>query len=322
MKKFLTYICLFSSLLLVLGIGFEVMLRRIPNSYKFKQEIIEKNSDKVKNLIIGSSVTNCSINPAYLADSTYNISLSGQWLRYNRILLERYIGQLPHLQNVIWGISYQTLWIDDCISQDKISIANHKIYMGIETDKDPLYNIELIATGSISFRKWSKYYLLHKKTMACDSLGLDHGFDSTERSHAWLQDIPRLIKGHSAPQEPAAEQTFRDNIRRLNDVAGLCRSKGINLYLVIPPVHKLYYELTYPAQVAQMHTALEEIAAKWDNVRLYSYFNDNRFGDDDFHSGNHLSADIGAIKFTQILQHDIWNNDSVQTKYPVHSQRP
>ena len=79
MKKFLTYICLFSSLLLVLGIGFEVMLRRIPNSYKFKQEIIEKNSDKVKNLIIGSSVTNCSINPAYLADSTYNISLSGQW---------------------------------------------------------------------------------------------------------------------------------------------------------------------------------------------------------------------------------------------------
>ena len=71
MKKFLTYICLFSSLLLVLGIGFEVMLRRIPNSYKFKQEIIEKNSDKVKNLIIGSSVTNCSINPAYLADSTY-----------------------------------------------------------------------------------------------------------------------------------------------------------------------------------------------------------------------------------------------------------
>lgn len=163
MKKFLTYICLFSSLLLVLGIGFEVMLRRIPNSYKFKQEIIEKNSDKVKNLIIGSSVTNCSISPAYLADSTYNISLSGQWLRYNRILLERYIGQLPHLQNVIWGISYQTLWIDDCISQDKISIANHKIYMGIETDKDPLYNIELIATGSISFRKWSKYYLLHKK---------------------------------------------------------------------------------------------------------------------------------------------------------------
>lgn len=321
MKKFLTYICLFSSLLLVLGIGFEVMLRHIPNSYKFKQEIIEKNSDKVKNLIIGSSVTNCSINPAYLADSTYNISLSGQWLRYNRILLERYIGQLPHLQNVIWGISYQTLWIDDCISQDKISIANHKIYMGIETDKDPLYNIELIATGSISFRKWSKYYLLHKNH-GMRFFGLRPRIRFDREKPCLAARHSRLIKGHSASQEPTAEQTFRDNIRRLNDVAGLCRSKGINLYLVIPPVHKLYYELTYPAQVAQMHTALEEIAAKWDNVRLYSYFNDNRFGDDDFHSGNHLSADIGAIKFTQILQHDIWNNDSVQTKSPVHSQRP
>lgn len=322
MKKFLTHICLFSSLLLILSIGFEIMLRRIPNSYKFKQEIIEKNSNKIKNLIIGSSVTNCSINPAYLADSTYNISLSGQWLRYNQILLERYIEKLPRLQNVIWGISYQSLWIDDCINQDKISIANHKIYMDIETDKDPLYNIELIATGSISFRKWSKYYLLHKKTMLCDSLGLDHSFDSTERSCDWLQDIPRLIKGHSASKEPATEQTFRDNIRRLNNVAELCRTKGINLYLVIPPVHKSYYELTYPAQVTQMHTALETIAAKWDNVHLYSYFNDSRFNNDDFHSGNHLSSDIGAIKFTQILQHDIWNSDGIQTKSPVHLQRP
>ncbi len=322
MKKFLTHICLFSSVLLVLSIGFEIMLRQIPNSYKFKQEIIEKNSNRIKNLIIGSSVTNCSLNPAYLADSTYNLSLSGQWLRYNQILLERYIEKLPHLQNVIWGISYQSLWIDDCISQDKTSIAYHKIYMDIEPDKDRLYNIELIATGSISFRKWSKYYFLHKKTMVCDSLGLDHSFDSTERSHNWLQDIPRLIKGHSVAKEQTAEQTFKDNVRRLNETAKLCRDKGINLYLIIPPVHKQYYELTYPAQVGQMHAALEEIAAKWDNVRLYSYFNDSRFEDNDFHSGNHLSSDIGATKFTQILRHDIWDNDSTQTKSLIHLQRP
>ncbi|WP_294618898.1 hypothetical protein [uncultured Bacteroides sp.] len=314
MKKFLIHICLFSSVLIILSIGFEMMLRQIPNSYKFKQEITEKHGNEIKNLIIGSSVTNCSLNPAYFADSTYNLSLSGQWLRYNQVLLERYIERLPRLQNVIWGISYQTLWIDDCISQDKTSVTYHKIYMDIDRHKDLLYNIELIGTGSISFRKWSKYYMLHKRTMACDSLGLDHSFDSAERSGDWLQDIPQDAKGHSVSEGERAEQTFAENVRRLNEAAGLCRDKGIKLYFVIPPVHKLYYESANPAQVEQMHAALQEIAATWSNVRVYSYFNDSRFTDDDFHSGNHLSSDIGAPKFTRLLRQDMARADSLQAE--------
>ncbi|MCD8181956.1 MAG: hypothetical protein LUE99_01390 [Bacteroides sp.] len=59
-----------------------------------------------------------------------------------------------------------------------------------------------------------------------------------------------------------------------------------------------------------MNTALAEVAAQWDNVRFYNYFDDERFEEDDFHNGNHLSSDVGATKFTQILRKDIWSNDS------------
>mgnify|MGYP000778067776 FL=1 len=310
MKKFLKHICLFSSLLIVLSIGFEIMLRQIPNSYRYKRNLIEKEGGKMKNLIIGSSVVNCGINPVYFSDSTYNLSISGQWLRYNQATLEKYLDCFPHLKNIIWGISYRSLWIDDSIDQDKISIANHKIYMDIDRDKDIICNIELIATGSISFRKWSKHYILHKKTMSCDSLGLDHSYDLSERSHAWLEDIPRLIKGHTVVKNEKSEKIFQDNIRRINEVAAQCRERGINIYLVIPPVHKDYYELTDAEQVKKMHTALEEVAAKWSNVYFFSYFNDKRFTNDDFHNGNHLSSDVGATKFTRILQHDLLDKDS------------
>lgn len=311
MKKFLKHICLFSSVLILLSIGFEITLRRIPNSYRFKRNIVEKKGEEIKNLIIGSSVVNCGIDPAYLSDSTYNLAISGQWLRYNQVLLERYIDRLPHLKNIIWGISYQTLWLDDYIGQDKISIANHKIYMDIDKHKDILYNIELLSTGSISFRKWSKYYILHKKTMSCDSLGLDHSYDLSERGRTWVEDIPRQIKGHSIAENEKTEKLFKENVRRIDEVAELCRTRGIRLYLVIPPVHRKYYELTNAGQVEKMCAALEAVAAKWDNVRFYNYFNDKRFEDDDnFHNGNHLSSDKGAVRFTRILRKDILNNDS------------
>ena len=106
MKKFLKYICLFSSVIIVLSMGFEIMLRHIPNAYVFKRHVLEEKGMQIKNMIIGSSVVHCSINPAYLPDSTYNMSISGQWFRYNQMLLKKYIDQLPHLQTVIWGVCY------------------------------------------------------------------------------------------------------------------------------------------------------------------------------------------------------------------------
>lgn len=306
MKKFLKYICLFSSILIILSTGFEIMLHKIPNSYRFKRNLIETKGSEMKNLIIGSSVVNCGINPALLADSTYNLAISGQWLHYNQAILEKYIDKLPNLHNVIWGISYQSLWIDDSIEQDKISISNHKIYMDIERSKNITYNIELIATGSISFRKWSKHYILHKKTMSCDSLGLDHSYDLSERNRTWQEDIPRLIKGHTVIRNEKTEKLFLKNMRHINEVAELCQKRGINLYIVIPPVYSGYYALTDITQVEKMHTTLHEIAAQWNNVHFYDYFNDDRFGEDDFNNGNHLSSDTGAAKFTKILRGDIW----------------
>lgn len=73
----------------------------------------------------------------------------------------------------------------------------------------------------------------------------------------------------------------------------------------MPPVHPTYFQLMNQEQLTLIHNAITEVTNKWENVHSLEYFGDTRFNDEDFYDGNHLSSDIGAIKFTKILKGDI-----------------
>ena len=220
MRKFLKYVSIYSASLILLIIGVEYMLRQVPNALAFKKELIEKHTQDTKNLIIGSSVVNCGINPAYLADSTYNLAISGEWFRFNQLLLEKYIQQMPQLKNVFWGICFHSLWSDDDENEDISSIVNHQIYMGISRDHNKLHNIELLSLGSLCMRKWSKYYIQRQPTMRCDSLGVDHSYDSKYKENNWLENIPSLVKGQHKPMLADKDGSlYRENIQRMHQIA-------------------------------------------------------------------------------------------------------
>lgn len=56
-----------------------------------------------------------------------------------------------------------------------------------------IHKSELLSAGRLCFDKWSKHYLLHERTMYCDSLGLDHKYDLAEKEenkNKWLKAIP------------------------------------------------------------------------------------------------------------------------------------
>lgn len=301
MKKFLKHIGIFTILLIIPCIGFEIMLRHIPNSFRFKRELIETEGHRMKNIIIGSSVTNCSIIPSSLGDSTYNLSISGEWIPYNHKLLELYADYMPNVKNIIWGIAYQTLWLEDRYEQDKVSITHHCIYMDISASQNIFHRFELM-NGSIALRKWSKYYLNHQRTMWCDSLGTDHSYDLSERSADWKNDIAHKAKGHTIPLHPETEKIFENNLKHIDAVADMCRQKGIRLYFVIPPVHKDYYAQMDELHVNNIRTTLKKVTSKWSHTAVLDYLDDTRFEDDDFYDGSHLSSDKGAIKFSKILK--------------------
>jgi hypothetical protein len=306
MKTFLKRSGLFSLFLFLFGIAFEYSSRQIPNIFSYKRYLLEEKGSGMKHILIGSSVVANSIDPAYLSDSAYNFATAAQWPRYNKAQLEKYIDCLPNLKSVIWGVAYQALWKDDF---EENKIAYYTIYMDIRFGHNLLHYSELLSSGRSSLKKWSAYYLKHKKTVHCDTLGLEYtiGLAKKEKDKKkWLNAIRRDVKEHTALKDEKADRIFRSNVQRMHDVAKLCHDRGVMLYIVIPPVHKEYDKLVNHEQLRQMYTAIKDVADHWENVRWYDYFNDDRFTEDDFFDGNHLTSDIGAKKFATILRKDIY----------------
>jgi hypothetical protein len=270
---------------------------------------MEEKGREMKHILIGSSVVANSIDPVYLPDSTYNLAFSAQWPRYNKAQLEKYIDCFPNLKSVIWGITYPVLWKDEFEDGNNFAITNYDIYMDIRFDHNLLYHSELLSTRYSSLKKWLKYYLLHKKTVRCNTLGLESVIELSKKEKdkkKWFDAIPRDVKEHTLSTDEKYNKIFHSNVQRMHDVAKLCRDRGVMLYIVIPPVHEEYYKLVDNEPLQQMYTAIKEVADQWENVRWYNYFQDDRFTGDDFFDGNHLTSDVGAKKFAKILRKDIY----------------
>lgn len=314
MKRFLIRVFTISIIIVVIGIVYELSLRRIPNPYLFKDELMVRKSASVKTLIIGSSVAVYGLFPAYLGDNAYSLAMTGEWIKYNEASLMRFIDKMPHLKSIFWGVCYQALWMDDDYPDlyGPVGMAKFKteqrIYRGFTLgNHNPFYEVESIQDLPMSFRKWVRHYISHKPTVCCDSLGFD--YTNAKQEPMWKQQWKKAIEFNSFDvHSDVCRKVYQLNYERMLRVARLCKERGIRLYLVVPPTHSLYYTHVGTEQLNLMYDALHRLCQVCDNVSCHDYFKDNRFVDDDFHDINHLS-DVGAKKFTLILSHDIcWRN--------------
>ncbi|MBQ8502355.1 MAG: hypothetical protein IJ494_08730 [Bacteroides sp.] len=305
MKKFLQQVAIFSFIIVALIVIIECTLRRVPTIYAYKQQLVEERGEQMRNVVLGSSIVDCGIDPTCLSDSSYNLAIAGQWYRYTTAFARKNIDRMPRLRTIVFGICYHSFWCDDSMEQDMVSYVSHHIYMGIGRPHNLFARSELLASGSAAMKKWSKYYVRRKPTMHCDSLGLDHSFDLPGKPHEWLEEIPDDVKWQTdLACKSESEQLFGENLNRLDDLARLCADRGINLLFVIPPVHKDYLACTDAEQWKKVEAALATLKRNWPGVDFRNYAADPRFVDDDFYDAHHLSADVGAGKFTRILRDD------------------
>lgn len=94
--------------------------------------------------------------------------------------------------------------------------------------------------------------------MRCDSLGVDHSYDSKFKDNNWLEDIPELVADQHKPMLADTNgDLYRENISRMHQIAQVCKSKGITLYLVMPP------------RTSHLFPTNESGAANFDSQRHY-----------------------------------------------------
>jgi hypothetical protein len=298
-----------------MGIGVEYMLRRIPNDFSYKKQLVETKGAEMRNMIIGSSVVDYGIDPLYLPDSTYNLAIAGQWIPSNAKMLKTFYSYTPNIKVLIWGISVQSLWIDYEDSglvyfpSQEETIAYEQIYLNFELDSDPIHRSEFLSALHPSCLKLNKYYLKNDTTMYCDSLGFDHKYSCNRSKKGWDADSHKNVDGFVRCEDNHAREIFSTHLQMIEDVLSFSYEKGIRVYLVMPPIYKGLAKSIPTSQFQDIDNAMNALAQKWSNCSWHDYSRDTRFDKDDFFDRNHLNAERGAVKFSKILNDDLFDNN-------------
>ena len=76
MKKIVRFIIPLFIVVIMLIIGIEQTLRKIPNDYKYKADYLKENGSEIETLILGSSHTFTGLNQKLFKNKTFNAAHS------------------------------------------------------------------------------------------------------------------------------------------------------------------------------------------------------------------------------------------------------
>ena len=291
MTTFLNKIVRYTLPIILLAVAMELLVEQIPNSYTYKRSYVEQHASSLRTLILGSSIAYDGIDASVLPHA-FNLANSSQCFEDDYRLLTKYIPQMDSLQSVILPMSYSSLQM--------VSSSNRRVYYTIYMDIYPrwpvskysfeCFNLELMA------KKIVKYYL-HEDMVRCDSLGQRVGHTYAQRPTDW-QDIPALI-ANDRFVGPAAQPYVQENIQWLRQLADLCESRGVMLYLVAMPMLPAYREGIPQEQIVLMEQVMHDMAAEYSFVELLDY---QDWGvEADFWNATHLNTD-GAARLARALR--------------------
>ena len=111
MKPFITRVLIFITPIVTLCLATELLLRNIPNDYKYKRQTLDDNAESIETLILGSSPFYYGIDPEYMGNHTYNAAYVSQTLEYDHALFKKYVKWLKHLKTLILPADYFSLYL-------------------------------------------------------------------------------------------------------------------------------------------------------------------------------------------------------------------
>lgn len=301
MKHFLSYVALFLLPLLLVAAGMEAYLRQVPNSYRYKAAWMAAYADSVETLVLGNSHVYYGIRPSLLQGRAFSLANLSQRPDYARWLLAHYAPRCPRLRRVVLSLSCFTL--DDPRFEDgeEWFVARYyRIYMGCDLHaRLSKYNLEVsdYKSAKLKFEQSLRGGAVHP----CDSLGWGTDYRLPLRT-ADLDDD--RANAEAATRHKGRSRAYVDyNLAQLRAIAALCRQRRLQLVLVTTPGWRGYVRHLDAGQLAEMREAARQMVRDYGAVYL-DYLQDARFGKDDFFDSDHLS-DVGADRFTRILQHDL-----------------
>lgn len=297
MKKFIKNFLLFTIPLLILGLASEFLLRKIPNDYLFKKEFLDKNSDNINILFLGSSHAFYGINPAYISSNSFNASHMSQSLDYDFEILKKYKNQWSKLECIAIPISYFTLFYKLETGIEFWRIKNYSIYYGMKTSNKFIDHSEAFGNKlTFNLRRIDSYYIKGKSGISCSNLGWGLDYNSKNKS-----DLNGTGKSAAKRHSKKDEKYFTENVNILKSIILFAKNKGVKVFLYTPPAYYTYTKELDSIQLNQTINTSINMANIYDNVTYHNFLLDSTFSSIAFFDADHLD-EIGAKKLTNKIE--------------------
>jgi hypothetical protein len=298
MKKALARFAIFLLPIITVGVVLEVVLRRLPNDFKYKKAQMEQRYDKIETLIMGGSHTYYGVDPEQFDSETFNLAYVSQSLFFDYLLLEKYIDSLPALKDVVLMIAHASLTYMFSEGEEDWRKFNYYRYYDIAPPSNQWYHKYYLEILNLpvqrSIKKVYQHYLLHKNLVSatptgwCDEYHMENSLDleRTGKEEADKHDSPSL--------------DFTWNLGNLRKIIDLCAKRGIRVHAVNFPTYVSYRENLNPVKYNMVIDTCSWLSREFENVYHFKMDGDPRFTAKDFYDGDHLN-DAGALKCSQLL---------------------
>jgi len=302
MKKFVLKTLLLLLPIIIIALLMEVLLRLIPNDYRFKKKYLDAHSGEIETLILGSSHSFYGIDPVYFSENTFNASYNSQSLNYDYEILKKYQDRFENLKTVVLPVSYFTLFgkLED--GPDKWLIKNYILYYRINTSRKFSDHTEILSNKfNVNLRRLVSYYIKGNTNSISSGLGWGTAYKS-ENAQDLTETGKTTALRHTRKDIESIKYTeiIKDNILVLNTIIKWCKNRHVKVILFTPPAYETYREFLNTKQLIATFNIVNELDAKYDNCIYINLLSDPTFIARDFYDSDHLS-EIGAKKLSKIF---------------------
>lgn len=291
MKRFLTLVLIFIVPVLVAGVGYEVLLRNIPNDYRVKKNYLDQHAHAVNMLLMGSSHTYYGINPDHLDTKAFNASYVFQSLDIDLAILRKYEGHWDSLRYIVLPVDYFSLYSRLGTGEEAWRIKNYNLYWDLGISKNIVENSEVLTNPlNVNANRVIDHYLKKISFITTSPNGWGVGYDSTRELD---------ISGRSAAARHHAkdDRYFDENLDYLVSIIDFAAKRNVKVVLISSPAWKAYTDNLDPVQWDRTTRTADSLAKKYDNAIYFNLMKDSTFQYEDYYDGDHLN-DKGAKKFT------------------------
>lgn len=293
MNKFIKNTILFSTPVIIFIVIVELLLRNIPNDYSYKKNYLDKHSNTIETLFLGSSHSYRSINPELIQSTSFNASYVSQSIDYDFEILKKYENKTSKLKFIVVPIDYFTLFNRLDTGVESWRIKNYTIYFGFGQSYNYKDNFELLNGKLVeNLKKLVQFYVFHKSEVSCNSLGWGSRHSSKSK------DLFITGKTAALRHTQKSKSYFNENTEIVNKIIAIAKSKKAKVIFYTHPAYKTYVSNLNKRQLETTYVTIRSIKNLNSNVYYYDFLNEPSFKKEDYFDADHLN-EIGAKKFSK-----------------------